>query len=415
MTRFGAALAWVALLFSIVPARASATPPADTRADPIRRSLRDCPLPDALDARFEREGWSDDALVDALRAWRAERPSRFGETVFPDAGVRLVPDFAPMQTLHLVSSGWRADDAQFLAMTTAASHHGDVRAAVLSPSDVERLRARLRARGARMDRITFAEYPLLETIWMRDFGPVPVETPAGPGVVDFGYAIDCTENDAYPTTVARPGDRVWRSDLMIDGGNLMTDGRGACFTTTGLLEATGLDRDALSGALRQWVGCERLVVLEPLARKAIDHVDMFLTPAPDGVLLLAAFDRAEDPANHAVMAANRAILAAAQVPETPWTLVDLPVPAPRASGPSSDPLAWTAIEAPVRTWNNLLPFNGVVLVPDYAGTEGERRDRAWAAIETAFPDRALVPVPSDRVIEQGGAVHCLGRATPPTR
>lgn len=370
--------------------------------DAWRPTLRDCPLPPELQERFEtaRGDVPDARLVDWLTDYRRQHPRLYGPTLAPPSGVSLVPDHAPMRRLHVALPGWEDHDDTYVTLLAAAADHGLVRASVFWPADVPRIRRQLKERGANVSAIEFVYADPVETIWMRDYGPVPVTTSAGPGLVDFGFAPDCVENDAYPTRSAPPQRPIWRSELLVEGGNLMTDGRGTCFSTTALLTSSGRSELELTAELRQWVGCERLLLLEPLTGSAAPHIDLFLTPAPNDLLLVAAVDPKEDPVNHAVMQRNRDRLAQAA---GPWTLVDLPMPPPALDAEGS---------LVRRSWNNLVPFNGVVLVPDYSGVPAVRVTEAWRRIAAAFPGRELRAIPSDRPIEHGGSIHCLTRAEP---
>ena len=117
--------------------------------------------------------------------------------------------------------------------------------------------------------------------------------------------------------------------------------------------------------------------------------------APDGVLLLASFDAREDPENHDIMRRNRRRLEAFGR----WHLLDLPTAPPHSDGI-------------IRTWNNVLPFNGVLFVPQFDHAPSERLLQAWRQLGAAFPGRTLRPIPSEVLLEFGGAVHCIARGEP---
>lgn len=367
----------------------------------VHPRLRDCALPPEIQERWERNEIPDARLTEVLDHWRATYPELYGVTAAPPAGSRLIPDHAPMERLHLVLPGWRDHDDTYVKLVDMAARHGLVTANVFSASDLPRLRKQFERLKTPMENVTLVAESPVDTIWMRDFGPVPLQTPTGVGLLDFGYAPDCTNDDAYPALVAAPGQPVYRSSLYLDGGNLLTDGAGTCFVTSSVLRENTIDEASLREELSRMAGCEDLVVLEPLHGQLAEHVDVLLTPAPDGVLLLASFAPEEDAANHGVMVRNRARLerlAAARH----WTLVDLPAPPPvRSEG-----------KQVVRTFNNVLPFNGVLLVPDFLGVPTERVVTAWTRLQAAYPGRELRSVPVDVLMPYGGAVHCIARATP---
>lgn len=380
---------------------AAAAAPLDDVGHP---RLRDCSLPADLQDRWERGRMTDAQLSAELEAFRRARPLKFGGTEPPPEGVRAIADFEKMRVLHLALPGWIDHDDTYVSLLVHASKQGRVRVSASSERDTARIIAKLRDKGAVMDRIEFDHVEPVETIWMRDYGPIPVSTSAGSGVVDFNYAPDCTNDDAYPTRSRAEGQQIWRSDTYIDGGNLVTDGQGTCFTTEELAYEAATTTDVVGEVVRRWAGCDRLVVLEALEGDSAPHVDMLLTAAPNGVLLLASFDPTEDAANAEVMKRNRRRLVerAGKDGHADWKLVDLPTP-PTLHRPDA---------TVVRTWNNLLPFNGVVFVPDYSKVPTERVVQAWNLIQAAYPGRELRGVAADPLIEFGGAVHCIGRAEP---
>lgn len=376
----------------LIPWVAASAPIPATSWSPSH--LRECIVPFEAITRRRRAKIDVDELVEALTSWRAEHDGLYGMTEPPPEGVRLVADFEPMTTLHLALPDFPDHADTYVPLVAQASLRGRVRAAVVGGVDVRHLVVALAKEGADLSRIELVVEEPAESIWMRDYGPVPVDTPAGLGVLDFAYAPDCLVNDAHPTSSRDGAQPVWRSPLIVDGGNLVTDGRGTCFTTEDL-EVEGIPREVIGRHLERWAGCTQLVWLESLEGSGAPHADMFLTPAPGKTLLLASFEPEEDPVNHAIMLRNRRKLQ--QLGQ--WRLVDLPVPPP-------------AGEHLVRTWNNSLPFNDALFVPDYEGVPTERLVHAWNELAGAFPGRELIAIPSDVLIENGGAVHCIARGEP---
>jgi len=366
-------------------------------------NLRECTYPEGL-PRWARDR-SDEELVLGLRTMREARPEQFGPTPGLPAGSRLVPDTATMAELLLVYPSWEDHDETYAALLRHASRHGTVRVVPLVESAVLPLQRVLASSGADPARVTIdPSYPV-DSIWVRDWGPLPFTGPNGRGWLDARYSPDCYFNDGWPSraVTAKPVRRVVRTSLFIDGGNLVVDKAGRCYTTTPMAEHNGLGPEAVAAALVREAGCAEVVVLEPLVGNVIDHVDMLLSPAPDGSLLLAAFDPAEDPDNAAVMARNRArLMATPQAGDVVPVLREIRSPA----------TGWSLDGPVVRTWVNLLPFNGIVFVPAYADADPERQAEALRRIRAAYPGREVVLVPSDALIRQGGGVHCIARGLP---
>ena len=65
----------------------------------------------------------------------------------------------------------------------------------------------------------------------------------------------------------------------------------------------------------------------------------------------------------------------------------------------------------VRSYLNLLPLNGVVMVPSYSA-DLDIEHEALDIIRAAFPRRRVVRIPADTVAASYGTVHCVTQTTP---
>ena len=129
-------------------------------------------------------------MLDNLVTWRGSQPGLFAPTE-PPRGSQLVADFEPMQTLHVALPDWRDHAEVYVPLLTHASKHGRVRASVVGRVDVRFLTVELAKAGADLARIEFVPEEVMESVWMRDYGPVPVRTDDGPGVLDFAEDEAC--------------------------------------------------------------------------------------------------------------------------------------------------------------------------------------------------------------------------------
>jgi len=59
---------------------------------------------------------------------------------------------------------------------------------------------------------------------------------------------------------------------------------------------------------------------------------------------------------------------------------------------------------------NFLIANGAVVVPTYGDEEAARF--ACAALADAFPDREIIPLPSNAILTGGGSFHCISQQEP---
>ena len=90
------------------------------------------------------------------------------------------------------------------------------------------------------------------------------------------YALTEKLIDVYKDRIDHPV-HVHRLELLMDGGNLITDGRGTCFFTRIFLDQNDRSHDAIEQELRDQVGCLRAIFLSaPQRLDFSQHVDTLL-------------------------------------------------------------------------------------------------------------------------------------------
>ena len=232
------------------------------------------------------------------------------------------------------------------------------------------------------------------TIWVRDFGPIAVTTNTGrPQIIDLDYAGKRRRNDdRVPQRVAQfLGMPIVSSGLRLEGGNLLSNGRGVLLTTSRILDQNferGLGYRDVVLRLQQLYGCRTPILLEPLNGEPTGHIDMFAAFTDATTVVVGTLKPAVDPVNSELLDRNAQRLSAAGL-----RVVRLPMP-DHGDG------TW-------RSYTNVLFANGKLLVPTYAATDVAGRKRALSIYRTLLPDWSIVPVDCTEVIRLGGALHCL--------
>jgi agmatine deiminase len=363
----------------------------------LAAGFQGCPLPSRMVAHA-----NDEELIASFSAQRNADPHTYAATEPPPGAVRLPAEFEPKGELHLVFPGWLDHEELFLDIVQATWDQGEVHVHLMHGQDRLLVRELLRERGIPLDRLRVHSGWPVESIWIRDYGPMSIELEGGDALLDWAYALDCLDDDALPTRLGEATRRpVFRPALVLDGGNFSSDGEGTCFTTTSLADVNDVEPEAVRPILEAFVGCKELVVLEPLAGNVIDHLDQLLVIGEDGLLLIADPDPLLDPVNHRIMQRNRMRLEHLVRPDgSRYRVVGVPMPPPGAV--ASAELGQGPL---LVSYLNLLLFNGVVVVPVYQ--ESSREAEALLAIAQAFPSRRVVPVLADRVAQSYGTVHCL--------
>lgn len=327
-------------------------------------------------------------------------PAGAAGVTWPDVSESRSTMAAEFDPQRAVVVAWDAGDVQtreVLARLVKALG-GDVDSVVLV-ADEEHMRDAVRAfRDAGIRRIpSFVELPY-DTIWARDYGPLAVTTRTGECLVDTIYGgIDRPRDDRVPERLANAmGWPVRRSPLVLEGGNLLTNGRGTFLTTYSTTALNGFGtggEDAVSVQLGEHLGASQVVFLEPLIGEPTSHVDMFATFVSPTTVVVGRYDAADDPVNAAVLDRNARALAGLVTPAGKLEVVRIPMPA-------SDGNRWY-------TYTNVVFANRRLLVPVYEELDDDDRREALETYRRLLPEWRVEAVESTPLIDLGGGLHCV--------
>lgn len=299
----------------------------------------------------------------------------------------------------LISGSTLLTEAPTLFMEIMQRTSGRIGQIVMIANDREYALAELLIKDKPVDRDNLFYVSVhQDTMWVRDYGPVIVDCEGrGPVVMDASYDPDRPHDDFVPEALAKLLDLpVERVPLMVDGGNLLSNGSGLAITTTRIIEdnsAPGYDEPAIAETLRQMYGLHQLVILEPLLGEETGHVDMFATfTAPDTVIL-GAYDRQYDPENAELLDRNAFILANTVLDGKRLKVVRIPMPA-------HDDDIW-------RTYTNVIYANGILLVPIYSSHGDPDRVQALNTFAALLPGWEIFGMDASQLIENEGALHCI--------
>lgn len=314
----------------------------------------------------------------------------------PGDVVGLPGEFDPVDSLLV---GWHADAWSYLpvyaTLVREASRRSKVLILVPEPADEELIRFHLAAAGAEMGRIELVPAPL-DSVWIRDYGPLVVRTRDHRlRVIDLPY--DRSNDDRVPALVAaRAGWSLSRPPIQMDGGHLLSDGTGRCIATDDLVVLNGemgIGEDQVRSSLRDYLGCRTLTLVPALDAEATGHVDLMVYVTAPGKVLVGRYRPYQDLENH------RRLEAAADILEADGFEVT------RIPMPDNDR------RMVFRSYTNALAVNDAVFVPIYK--RHRRFERAALRVfRRAFPDRTIIPVEADEVMEMGGAIHCITMTVP---
>jgi agmatine deiminase len=262
------------------------------------------------------------------------------------------------------------------------------------------------ARAACAEAVEIVELGLDDS-WLRDTGPIYTTGDDGERIaVHFGFNAwggkfpPWDRDAAVGAAIARTlGDRVVDGGMVLEGGSILTDGRGTLLTTEQCLlnpnRNPSMDRAAIEERLATTLGVERFVWLgQGLIedRDTDGHIDLIAVITRPGRVLLQTVP--EDNPNHDNCAENvRRLRAAGE------DVVELPLL----------PYAEVAGEPVAASYLNLYICNGAVIVPV---ADQDSDELALAIIAAEFPGREVVAVPGLVIAFGGGGPHCITQQVP---
>ena len=313
---------------------------------------------------------------------------------------RLPADFEPHEAVVLAGGKLAEQYPSLLASILGGKGKGGQSPFCLivsSGEEEEHLLELLRKNDISRDRVRVVRAPT-DTIWVRDFGPVFVFGPDGSlGAIDPSYGRSREKDDSVPKVVAAAFDvPIIETELIWEGGNLLSNGRGLLLTTTQSINAnveSGRDAKTAFAFLKNRLGIRQVVVLEHLRGEKTGHVDMFACfTAPDTVLV-GDYDESIDPINAGVLNRNAARLAQVRIGEEHLKVIRIPMP-------SNDDGVW-------RTYTNVLFAGKTVFVPTCPDVKPTLHRKAIEVLRASMPDREIVCIDAEALLKNEGGLRCI--------
>lgn len=328
------------------------------------------------------------------------RPGPRAPQVPPTAGEIVCPaEFGRADGVFLTYETTFGSTAILIEIAAEAAERDTVYMIVKNVTERSQAVAQLTAAGVDLDRVQFILYPQLSenSIWVRDYGPAYIHADGPRGIVDFWYPF--TNDDDLPLTIGQTfGLPVYTTDLMLSGGNFMTDGNGIGFCTEIVYTYNPSYTHAqVRQVFRDYCGIDSLVVLPILDVENTKHIDVFCKILDATTILVGEYASPAQAAgdNYAILnqiAAQLDTLRSLEGRE--FEVARIPMP-PYERGRSV---------GVTRTYTNSLILNDKVLVPVY----GQALDaEALAMYAGILPDHEIVPIDAEQIIHRAGAVHCI--------
>lgn len=247
-------------------------------------------------------------------------------------------------------------------------------------------------------------------IWLRDTGPIFGSGSARAAAFRFngwGGKYDLPHDDEVADQIGQAaGVALDRHDVVLEGGALDHDGAGTVLTTRQCLLNPNRNGDwteaKAEAALAEALGARKVLWLgDGLLNDHTDgHVDNLARFVAPGVVACPIAWGENDPNAEVYDAVARDLLAMTDAEGRAIRVLRVPSP-----GRIED-----EGEVIPASHMNFLIANGAVIVPTY----GDERaaDLARQALQTVFPDREIIPLPSLAVLSGGGSFHCISQQEP---
>jgi len=307
---------------------------------------------------------------------------------------------------------WQEDlepaQAEVAALAKALAGPGDERVRLMVVGDEAQAAARALLGESRVEivRGQFGD------IWLRDTGPIFVDTAKGPVAAGFqfngwGGKYQLEGDDIVAEQIAAAsGAPLARNGFVLEGGALDHDGSGTILTTRQcLLNANrnpDWDEATATAALAQALGAKKVLWLgDGLLNDHTDgHVDNLARFVAPGVVACPMAFGADDPNAEVYAKTARALAAMTDSRGSPLQVVRVPSPG-RILDEDGEIIPASHM--------NFLIANEAVIVPIYAEESGAF---ALEVLSGLFPEREVIGLKSTAILTGGGSFHCISQQEP---
>ncbi|WP_246114812.1 agmatine deiminase family protein [Rubripirellula tenax] len=353
---------------------------------------------------------ADDSITMVLDSFGGARATRAHASPYP----RLAAEFEPTRALLLGVADWQPHHREIL-IEIADKTAGHVNVMVLC-NDTWQIKGTtewlLESDAKDKSHVYFCEVPL-NTVWLRDFGPIFSQTADGASVLDFYYEGTRPKDDSLPSIWSkRSGAEYVEVPWTVQGGNLISNGQGLALATNRIFEDNHITfprplpganpeierRKMVVDQFVKFCNLSQFVVLEPLTSESTKHVDMFTTFLTAEDVLVASLDPSRDPVNAAILNRNAQRLAEVNVGGRPLRVHRVQIPV-------RENMSWSA-------YTNVIIAGDLVLMPIFATDPPDMVAAAMAAYRLLMPGYTVDTVDMTSMKQLQGELHCLSLHVP---
>jgi agmatine/peptidylarginine deiminase len=322
----------------------------------------------------------------------------------PTGNIRVPAEYEPMEGVLVRVANDESMDEFFGNLVKGIIDAGAKPYLVYSDNDDrdEITEYALEPKGVQSNQVTWIQNSV-DAFWSRDYGPWHVYVDGKRSIVDVKYYPTRTYDDALNTKLGKLWtENVHHARLYVEGGNFMTDGKGTCWTSTGVFEYNNISPDQLASLYQKYLGCKKTYTPKPLYQEGTTHLDMYSKLLNDEVILIGQ-------SNASLGASPQEIASLEEIAEyyakntnvegKPFKIIRIPMAF------KNDTYGRVYF-----SYTNSTIVNKTVLVPLYALPQDEP---ALQIYRDQMPGYNVVGVKGgEEVIPWGGSVHCTTMQIP---
>ena len=347
--------------------------------------------------------WEKAARIQALYELDPTLPmfEKSSQRVAPPGPVFSSGEFAPVDEVIFGWDYYGGDDIDiiYVQMIDATLDAGATpRVVAKTTTKKSQIISYLSSYGVPTGQIEFDIYRM-DSMWIRDYGPFPLIDYQGETAwSDANYYPGRPRDDQLPIWLAAElGYPSYHFDVDYEGGNFANNGDGLCLASDTLMYYNPAYTEAqMEAVFEDYLGCEDLVLLEPMQADGTGHIDMYSIFIDRDTIVIGDFEASQDAANKAILDANAAFLDGYPLPGGGnLNVVRIPMPDPKGG--------WFGYK---RTFTNGLHINDIYLLPVYSVSQ-DKAAQTQAILEAQLPGWEIRPVNCDAIIPYAGAIHCI--------
>jgi len=256
--------------------------------------------------------------------------------------------------------------------------------------------------------IIFIEAKYNDT-WIRDYGPISADENGKNILLDFkfngwGGKFEASLDNKVTKFLHSKGffgaTPLLSYDFELEGGAIESDGSGTILTTKSCLlnpnRNGGLNQTEAERALKKYLGANRVLWIENSYLEGDDtdgHIDMLARFISKDTIAYIKCEDSQDNHYKSLLEMERELKSFKTSEGKAYNLIPLPFPQPKYKDANRLPASYA----------NFLITNKAIIAPTY---QDEQDKIALETLKELFPTREVIPIPSLKLIEQGGSVHC---------